>query len=87
MEATLKQAQRFAALKKTKVFDTEGGHKLNGDGSITFVLMSGPKLTFTGDELDKEIKAMEKVLAKEHAILALDSEDEPKAKPKAKKEE
>lgn len=83
MAATLAQAKRYAALKRTKIFETEGGYRINDDGSISFVLQSGPKLTFTEEELSKEIAAMEKALAREQAILALDSEsEEPKKKPK-----
>ena len=84
MTATLQQAQRFAQLKKTKVIDAPGGHKISDDHqSITFVMESGPKLTMTGEELTKEIATMEK------AILAIDSGSEPKpkkaAEPKPKK--
>lgn len=77
MDATLQQAKRYAALKRTKVIEAPGGYRLHED-SITFVLESGPKLTFTGDELAKEITAMEKALARERAILEIDSADEPK---------
>ena len=75
MSATLKQAQRYAALKKTKVFETEGGYKLQEDGSITFVLMSGPKLNMTEKELNDEIKAMEKARAIENQILEIKGEE------------
>ena len=89
MAATLQQAKRYAALKKTKVFETEGGYKLHEDGSITFVLISGTKLTFTEDELSKEIAQLERALAKERAILEINSgeptESKPKAEPKPKK--
>lgn len=87
MQATLQQAKRFAQLKGTKVFDTPGGYKIHDDGSITFVLLSGPKLTFTGDELAAELAAMEKANAKAQAILDIREEDEPKPKIKPRKEQ
>jgi hypothetical protein len=77
MTATLNQAQRFAQLKKTKVI----AHKVADDHqSITFVLESGPKLTMTGEELSKEIATMEKAIAREQAILAIDNPEPKKAK-------
>lgn len=91
MTATLSQAQRYAQLKKTKVIAAPGGHKISDDHqSITFVMESGPKLTMTGEELATEIATMEKAIAREQAILAIDSgEPKPKKaaaepKPKAK---
>lgn len=69
MPATLQQAQHYAALKKTKVFDTVGGHKLHEDGSITFVLESGPKLTMTEKELSQAISELEGVREEENKAM------------------
>jgi len=80
MAATLAQAKRYAALKKTTIFETAGGHALNEDGSITFVLMSGPKLTMTQVELEQAINEMENTLEVKRKILEIQSEPV-KAKP------
>lgn len=53
----LKLAQQYARLIKTKVI--EGAFKENEDGSITFVLESGPKLTMTEKELKSAIAKLE----------------------------
>lgn len=76
MSASLKQAQRYAQLKGSKVI--EGAYHISDDeDSITFVMASGPKLTFTETELEKEIKIMEKELEKQQSILAVDSKEQP----------
>jgi len=59
MTASLQQAKRYATLKKTKVIEAPGGYKVQEDGSITFVLESGPKLNMTEKELNKAISEME----------------------------
>lgn len=53
----LKLAQTFATLKGTKVI--EGAYKLREDGTITFVLEAGPKLTMTEAELRQAIEDLE----------------------------
>lgn len=79
MSATLAQAKRYAALKKTAVFETAGGYALNEDGSITFVLLSGPKLTMFQNELEQSISEMENTRELENKILEIQSEP-PKSK-------
>lgn len=89
MSATLVQAKRYAAFKKTEVFESDGGHHLNNDGSITFVLKSGPKLTMTEKELNEAIQAMENARRLDNQILELKGEEieaEAEVKSKTKKE-
>ncbi len=74
MPATLAQAKRYAALKKTSVFETPGAYALNEDGSITFVLISGPKLTMSQSELEQAIAEMENTRELENKILKIQSE-------------
>ena len=47
----LELAQKYAELRGTTVI----AHKVRDDGSIVFVLESGPKLTMTEQELCKEL--------------------------------
>jgi len=53
----LNLASKYARLKGT--FVIEGAYKLHDDGSITFVLASGPKLTRTEAELLAAIQKLE----------------------------
>lgn len=64
MTATLQQAQQYARLKGTRVI--KDAYKVSPDHqSITFVLESGPKLTFTGEELNTEIERLTAVRARQ----------------------
>ena len=50
----LKLAEQLAKLKGTKILV----HRLTGEGTIIFVLASGPKLNMTEFELEEEIQML-----------------------------
>lgn len=59
MTASLQKARQYATLRRTKVIDAPGGHRISEDQlSITFVMESGHKLTMTGPELDQAIEEL-----------------------------
>ena len=67
----LKLAQKYAKLLGTKII--EGAYKENEDGTITFVLVSGPKLTMTEKELQNAIAKSEE---KEPVLNVIHTNDE-----------
>lgn len=86
MTMSLQKAKKYAALKGTKVIEAPGGYKIADDHkSIVFVVEAGQKLSFTDEELDREIEKLESKAAKAAAIQAINAgEEEPAAKPKGK---
>jgi hypothetical protein len=74
----IKLAEKYAGLLKTEII--KGAFKENKDGSLTFVLVSGPKLSMTEQQLRGEIARLEK-----KANLPAQVEEQEVAKTPAKK--
>lgn len=82
----LQLAQKYAKLLKS--FIMPDAYRLHEDGSITFVLASGPKLTMTEKELKAAIDKLEKNAQIESQVAELRGETLPaEEKPKSKRKE
>jgi hypothetical protein len=74
-------AEKYAKLKGTILLASA----IKEDGSITFVLASGPKLSMTEKELKKAIAQLEQANKTENPALSMKTMDKIEAKTKKEK--